>query len=187
MRGFYIIATIAIIVNIFIGFFVFDYFDWETMHYGVNWYITLGINTFLWYLNLAAGIFLFCKRKNSGDESFNVSETDHNRIKKQMWILIFGYASIYTLTLLWFISFPIYFEDDVDWPEEHYWIAINEKSGFCALIKSILLICPTLILWLTFFYFRIPKVYNQSINFGFTLHEESNQKIDLDVAPAQLP
>ena len=84
-----------------------------------------------------------------------------------MWILIFGYASIYTLTLLWFISFPLYFEDDVECAEEHYWIAVNEKAGLLALIKSILLICPTLILWLTFFYQIIFKIFKLGLNIKY--------------------
>ena len=133
------------------------------------------------------GMFLFCKRDNQSDEGFNVSRKDYSRIKLQMRILIYGYALVSTLTLLWFISFPFIFKDkDIECPEEHYWLPSDEEAGALAFIKSILLISPTFVLWLTFFYFRIPRINNENIKFGQQGNEESSNTLSYVVAPGQL-
>ena len=187
LRIFYIMAFIGVVVNIFFWFFLFTYFDCEDKTYGNNWYITLGIDTFMCYLNVVMGMFLFWKRDNQSDEGFNVSRKDYSRIKLQMWILIYGYAIASTLTLLWFVSFPFIFEDkDLEWPSEHYWVPNDEEAGALAFAKSVLLIFPTFVLWLTFFYFRIPRINNENIKFKQQGNEESSNTLNYAVAPGQL-
>lgn len=79
-----------------------------------------------------------------------------------MNVLTYGYATVSTLTLVWFIIFPFLFSEDELRCKRHpsYWIPNDEFAGSLAFIKTILLIAPTVILWLTFFYFRLPMNFN---------------------------
>lgn len=76
-----------------------------------------------------------------------------------MRILTYGYAIVSTLTLLWFILFPFVFKPDDISCQKHpnYWRPHDETAGTLALIKTILLLAPTIVIWLAFFYFRLPR------------------------------
>jgi hypothetical protein len=114
LRGFYLVILSALIVNMILGITNSNYFSCESRSYSYNWYILMSINTLLCYLNLIFGCILFYKRnhKTGGEEDFNVSNRDYSRVKLQMSILTYGYALVSTLSLLWFILFPVVFTAD---------------------------------------------------------------------------
>lgn len=81
-----------------------------------------------------------------------------------MNLLTYGYAVISTLALIWFIVFPHLFDDNELRCREHpsFWTPTDEVAGLVAFIKSVLLIAPTIIIWLCFFYFRVPIKFNNA-------------------------
>ena len=168
LRLFYVSMAAALLVNLIIGIATNRYFEWNThMKYRYHWHIAIVINAIIWYLNIINGIIIFKMRgKVDKNEYFSVSKRDKQRIKKQMIILIFGYAAVSTLTLIWFWIFPLVLkEKDVRWAHNNrYWVPRNEISGIAAIIKTILLISPTILFWLWFFYYRMDsKVGSASI------------------------
>lgn len=167
LRGFYIFMFSFLIVNLALGINNKRYFNWTNLTYSYNWYITLGLNTAMWYLNCVFGLILFRKRDHKlfEEDEFNVSDRDYKRVKLQMRVLTYGYAAVSTLLLLWFILFPFIFNNnEITWKKnnQHYWTPITEYAGVCAFIKSILLILPTVVIWLTFYWFRIPIHFNRN-------------------------
>ena len=152
LRAFYLVIATALITNMILGMLSDDYFDCKHVEYNYNWYITQAINTLMCYLNVIFGIIVFAKREQNpfDDTEFNVSAQDFRRIKLQMNILIYGYAVISTLSTLWFVAFPFIFKPTDIYCEEHpsYWVPHDELAGFYALLKTILLVSPTIIIWL---------------------------------------
>ena len=152
LRIFYIFIALLLVTNLIMGILSKDYFNCSTNKYNYHWYVTLGINTLLWYLNLINGIVVFRKREyvNLHEEEFNVSINDLNRVKNQMNILIYGYATTSTLTTLWFILFSTLIKKNELICKEHpnYWEPSDEAAGAYAFLKTILLIAPTIVIWL---------------------------------------
>lgn len=109
---------------------------------------------------------IFVKRKSNpfDDELYNITNDDFGRIKIQMNILIYGYAIVSTLTLIWFIIFPYIFNShDISCHNNSsYWDPANEFAGVMSFIKIILLLSPTVVFWLSFFYFRVPLKMSQN-------------------------
>ena len=167
LRVFYLLIFIILIVNLILGIKNDNYFNCSQVTYSYNWYITFGINTWMWYLNLFFGYLLYRKRKhNADDEEFNVSKRDYKRVKLQMIVFILGYAIVSTLTLCWFIAFPYVFNVSnlTCRSGQKYWIPNGEPSGAFVFVKTFLLIAPTIVIWSSFFYLRLPNKFNdQSI------------------------
>ena len=143
--------ALALLANMVLGIVSEDYFICDGLNYKYNWHVAIIINTVICYLNIINGLILFKMRgKVDQDDYFSVSKRDKARIRKQMLILIYGYASISTLILVWFIIFPyILAQDDVKCVNgSRYWVPRTEFAGAAALVKTYLLFCPTLLFWL---------------------------------------
>lgn len=55
LRGFYLIIAAVLLTNMILGITNSKYFSCSRRTYSYNWYITMGINTLLCYLNLLFG------------------------------------------------------------------------------------------------------------------------------------
>lgn len=167
LRIFYITMALALLVNLVLGCITDEYFVWEGLKYRYNWHIALIINTIICYLNIINSFIIFKMRKKvDQNEYYSVSKRDKQRIKRQMWILIFGYALVSTWTLAWFFIVPavITSKDVTCENNKKYWIPNTEYAGLAAMIKTYLLLMPTVLFWLWFYYFRVDiKVQSASI------------------------
>lgn len=160
LRGFYLSMAAVLLANLLQGVIAGNYFMCDQVKYKFNWYVTVSINTIICYLNIINGFIIFRMRKHvDRNEYYSVSKYDKSRIKTQMMILIFGYAFVSTLTLIWFIVFPqiIGSSQITCINDNRFWIPKSEGAGTAALIKSYLLLSPTVLFWLCFFWYRAPN------------------------------
>ena len=154
LKLFYGVCAVVILINWLVVIILGLSFSCEDMQYELSWFIMLGFYALICTLNLVFGTFIVKKRFGILRSQFEISQVHVIKSRTQLNTFIRGNFCVSYLLLLWLLISNSIIENTTVACDKNYWRPKDNYSAIFMFIWSVLIMIPTFIFWITFYYFH---------------------------------